>query len=73
MSKEQSGKKKVFGCVYTSNSNNLIIWKPPYLKKNSGVHVVIDYSDTGFSIFAIEYLRENEKVRETVFDCSYEA
>ena len=23
--------------------------------------------------FAIEYLRENGKVRETVFDCSYKA
>ena len=36
--------------------------KLPYLKKNS---------DTGFSNFAIEYLRENEKVRETVFACSF--
>ena len=26
--------KKVFGCVYTSNGNNLKIWKPPYLKKD---------------------------------------
>ena len=26
--------KKVFWCVYTSNSNNLNIWKLPYLKKN---------------------------------------
>ena len=26
-----------------------------------------------FSNFAIEYLRENEKVRETVFVCSYGA
>ena len=65
--------KKVFGYVYTSNSNNLKIWKPPYLKKNLGVRVVLDYADTGFSNFAIEYLRENEKVRETVFACSYGA
>ena len=26
--------KKVFGCVYTSNGNNLKIWKPPYLKND---------------------------------------
>ena len=26
---------------------------------------VVDYADTGFSNFAIEYLRENEKVTET--------
>ena len=25
--------KKVFGCVYTSNSNNLKVWKPLYLRK----------------------------------------
>ena len=31
----------------------------------------VDYADTRFSNFAIEYLRENEKVRETVFDYSY--
>ena len=53
---EQSG-KKVFGCVYTSNNNNLKIWKPPYLKNNLG----------GLLNFEIEYIRENEKVRETVF------
>ena len=57
----------------TSNSNDLKIWKPPYLKKNLGVRVVLDYADTGFSNFAIKYLRENEKVRETVFACSYGA
>ena len=68
--KKQSG-KKVFGCVYTSNSNNIKIKKLPYRKKNSGVSIVVDYADTGFSNFAIEYLRENEKVRETVFACSY--
>ena len=42
-------------------------------KKNSGVCVFIDYADTGFSNFVIEYLRENEKFRETVFACAYEA
>ena len=36
---------KVFKCVYTSNSNNLKIWKSPYLKKKSGVRVVVDYAD----------------------------
>ena len=34
---------------------------------------IVDYADTGFSSFAIEYLRENEKFRETVFACSYGA
>ena len=29
--------------------------------------------DTQFSSFAIEYLHENEKIRETVFVCSYVA
>ena len=36
-------------------------------------NVVVDYAYDGFFIFAIEYLRENEKVRETVFACSYGA
>ena len=70
--KEQSGKKGIW-CVYTFNRNNLKILKPPYLKKNSGVRIVVDYGDTGFSIFAIKYLRENEKVCEIVFACSYGA
>ena len=30
----------------------------------------LHYTDTRFSNFAIEYLHENEKVRETVFACS---
>ena len=33
--------------------------------------VVVDYADTRFSNFAIEYLLENETFRETVFACSY--
>ena len=32
--------------------------------------IVADYAYTRFSNFAIEYLRENEKVRKTVFACS---
>ena len=68
--KEQSGKKEVFGCIYASNSNNLKILKPLYLKKNSVVCVVVDYADNGFSILAIEYLCKNKKVRETNFACS---
>ena len=32
-----------------------------------------DCADTQFSSFAIEYLRENETFRETVFACSYGA
>ena len=31
------------------------------------VRVIVEYADMRFSIFAIEYLRENEKVLETVF------
>ena len=44
--------------VFRYNSNNLKIWKPPYLKKK---------------LRAIEYLRENDKFCETVFVCSYGA
>ena len=33
--------------------------------------VINDYADTQFSNFAIEYLHEREKVRETVLACSY--
>ena len=29
--------KKKFGCVYTANSNNLKIWKPPYLNKKISI------------------------------------
>ena len=32
-----------------------------------------DCADTQFSSFAIEYLRENETFRKTVFACSYGA
>ena len=39
--------KKIIGYVYTPNSNNLKIWKPPYLKN--------DYADTRF----FELLRSN--------------
>ena len=53
------------------NSNNVKIWKCAYLKKNLGV--VVDCVDTWFSNFAIEYLRENEKVCETVFACLFVA
>ena len=39
------------------------------LKEQSGKKGiwVVDYANTEFSIFVIEYLREYEKVRETVF------
>ena len=40
--------KKKFGCVYTANSNNLKIWKPAHLKKNSGIRVVVDYGTPDF-------------------------
>ena len=41
--------------------------KTAYLTKKLCVFVVNAYADTGFSIFAIEYLHENEKVYETAF------
>ena len=42
-------------------------------KENVCVRVVIDYVDMWFSNFAIEYLCENEKDRNTIFACSYGA
>ena len=36
------------------------------LTKKLRVGVVVDYTDSGFSNFAIEYLCENENVPETV-------
>ena len=36
--------------------------KFPYLKNKSGVRKVVDYADTQFSNFAIEFLREVEKI-----------
>ena len=42
-------------------------------KEKLGVRVAFDYADTQFSSFRIEYLRTNEKFRETVFACSYGA
>ena len=42
------------------------------LHKHVCIGVVVDYAYTvSFSNFSIEYLPENEKVRETVFACSY--
>ena len=37
------------------------------------VRVVVASADMWFSNFAIEYLCENETVRETVYACSYGA
>ena len=42
-------------------------------EKNFFACVAIDNVDMRFLNFAIEYLHKNEKVRETVFACSYEA
>ena len=42
-------------------------------KEKSCVRVVVDYADTRFSNFVIEYLSENKKFLETVFACSYGA
>ena len=43
--------------------------KTSYLKKKLRIRVVLDYTETRFSNFAIGQLRKNEKVRETVFAC----
>ena len=45
--------------------------KKPIPKEKFGYPRNHDYADTQFSNFAIEYLHEREKVRETVFACSY--
>ena len=37
-----------------------------YLRLKFHVCVVIDYADTWLSNFKIEYIHENERVRETV-------
>ena len=56
------------------NSNNLKIWKPSYLQKSLGVRIVVENADTGFSNFAIEYLRKNEKfAKPFLFAYSYGA
>ena len=41
-----------------------------YLRLKLFVCVVVQCVDTRFSNFVIEYLPENEKVRETVLGCS---
>ena len=64
------GTIRYLGVFTHANSNNLKIWKCPYLT-NICVSTLSLITDTGYSNFAIEYLRENEKVRETVFACSY--
>ena len=66
-------RKKGFKCFYTPNSNNLNIWKPLNLTKKLCVRVAVDYVDTRFSNFVIEYLRANEKNCKTVCACSYGA
>ena len=38
--------------------------------RKTWVRVVIDYTDTWFSIIVIEYLGKNDRVRETVLACS---
>ena len=37
-----SQKRYLFKCVYSYNGHNLKTWKYPYLKKISGIHVVVD-------------------------------
>ena len=40
-------------------------------KNNLHVRIVVDYAVLLFLNFGIEYLCENEKVRETIFACSF--
>ena len=47
------------------------MWKPLYLEKKLHVRIVVDYAETQFSNFAIEYLLK--KVCKTVFACSFGA
>ena len=61
--KKQSAKKSFLDGNNGNNGNNLKIWKSPYLKRKSGVRVVVDYEDTRFLNIANEYLRKNEKFR----------
>ena len=63
---EQSDKKRYLG-VFTHQI--AIIEK----FENCCIFRKFDYADTRFFNFAIEYLRENEKVRETVLAFSYGA
>ena len=42
-----------------------------YLRLKLRVFVVVDYSDMRISYFVVKYLREDEKVSETVSACSY--
>ena len=61
--KEQSGEKRYLGVFTRSIAIIKKYEKCPYVKKNLRVRVVVDYADSRFSNFAIEYLRENKKVR----------
>ena len=45
-----SQKRYLFRSVYSYNGQNLKTWKYPYLKKISGIHVVVDYA-VGWSDF----------------------
>ena len=53
-------------CLYTSNSNNLKIWKPPFPKKNPGVCVVVDYADTGFLSLRSNIFAKTKKFAKSI-------
>ena len=61
--KEQSSKKRYLG-VFTHPIAIISKFENRCIKGKFGVRVVVDNADTGFSIFAIEYLRKYEKVLE---------
>ena len=73
--KEQSGEKKVLGCVFKPNSNNIEIWNHPFLKKFACLcsrwlrwYTIFELCDRISS-----RKRKRQKVRKTVFACSYGA
>ena len=59
--KRSNQAKKIFRCVFISNCNNL------------KYENLVDYADTRFSNFAIEYRRKIETFSETLFAYSYGA
>ena len=63
-------RKKVIGCVYKPNSNNLKIWKCLYLTKNVHVRVIVDYADTHFRALRSNNFTKTKKFAK-FFACSF--
>ena len=71
--KERAGKIKYLGAFTYRITIILTLEKGGYLRQKFHVSVINEYDGSLILKFAIEYLRGNEKVRETVFFCSYGA